>query len=157
MRVEQLMTKEVFTCNPRDSLERAAGIFWEHDCGCAPVVDDVGKVVGIVTDRDACMAAYTQGKALREISVSTAMTRGVACVRPDDDIATAEKTIASAQVRRLPVLDREGRLAGIITVNDLANAAVAERGRKTRSISDAQVGEMVAAVCQHRAVPAGVS
>ena len=58
MQVEQLMTKEVRTCRPLDTLNQAAQIFWENDCGCAPVVDHNSKVVGIITDRDALMSAY---------------------------------------------------------------------------------------------------
>lgn len=156
MRVEQLMTKEVFTCKPQDSLERAAGIFWEHDCGCAPVVDDDRKVVGIVTDRDACIAAYMQGKSLREIPVSTAMSRGVFSVRPDDDVSVAEKTMTSTQVRRLPVVSREGRLVGLVSLNDLANAAARERAKKSKELSDLEVAETLSAVCKHRAATATV-
>src|SRR5262245_1269543 len=70
MRVEQLMTRTVQTCTPSDCLERAAGIMWDHDCGALPVTSADGeepRVVGMLTDRDVCMAAYTQGRALRDI------------------------------------------------------------------------------------------
>ena len=57
-----------------DSLNRAAQIMWERRCGCVPVID-AGRVVGLLTDRDVCMAAYTQGRRIDDIAVTTAMSR----------------------------------------------------------------------------------
>ena len=73
MKVEQLMTMNPSSCHPEDTMQQAARIFWEHDCGCAPVTDHDAHVVGMITDRDVCMAAYTQGKPLTELSVASAM------------------------------------------------------------------------------------
>ena len=87
MNVGQLMTRTVHACNPDDPLHVAAQIMWEQDCGCVPVVvDEEGgsRVVGMLTDRDVCMAAYTQGKALAVIKVSSAMSREVCSCRPTD-------------------------------------------------------------------------
>ncbi|MBA3541520.1 MAG: CBS domain-containing protein, partial [Deltaproteobacteria bacterium] len=60
-----MMTRSVHTCQPTDTLAAAAKLMWEHDIGALPVVDQVGHVVGMITDRDACMAAYTRGDALQ--------------------------------------------------------------------------------------------
>jgi CBS-domain-containing membrane protein len=75
MRVEQLMTRDVKVCRAEDTLSRAAQLMWEHDCGCVPVIgtNGDGRLVGIITDRDIAMAAYTQGWPQSAIPVSTAM------------------------------------------------------------------------------------
>ncbi|HVS11206.1 MAG TPA: CBS domain-containing protein, partial [Planctomycetota bacterium] len=77
MKVEQLMTRDVKACAPQDSLSRAAQLLWESDIGALPVVDSEGRVVGMVTDRDVCMAAYFKGRPLAEIRVDETMARKV--------------------------------------------------------------------------------
>jgi CBS domain-containing protein len=122
-RVEQLMSRNVATCRPDDRLSRAAQIMWERDCGVVPVtVSDEGAecVVGIITDRDVCMAAYTQGRALTEVLVSTAMSRVVQTCKPDDRIGNALRLMASARIHRLPVVDESGRLVGLLSFADVA-------------------------------------
>jgi CBS-domain-containing membrane protein len=86
-----------------------------------PVVDDDGRVVGIVTDRDACMAAFTRGAHLHEIPVEVAMSRDVLTCAPDDPITLAERLMETHQVRRLPVVDHERRPVGLLAINDLAS------------------------------------
>ena len=73
-RVREVMTKDVLTCSVSDRLNRAAQLMWESDCGCIPIVEEHGMLVGMLTDRDICMAAYTSGKPLSEISVTSAMS-----------------------------------------------------------------------------------
>ena len=75
MKVEQIMNREVKTCGPHDSLNKAAQIMWDTPCGAVPVVDEQGRPVGFLTDRDVCMAAYTQNKPLTELPVERAMAR----------------------------------------------------------------------------------
>ena len=87
MQVRQLMNQPAVTCSPRDTLHRAAGLMWEHDCGALPVVDDNGHIAGMITDRDICMAAYTQGRPLHAVPVNEIMSRTVFSVgqaRGDD-------------------------------------------------------------------------
>jgi CBS-domain-containing membrane protein len=151
MLVENLMTREVRTCRAEDTLDAATRIFWEADCGCAPVVDCDGRVVGIVTDRDVAIAAYTQHRPLADIPVSVAMSRQVYSCGPQDTVASAEKVMRSAQVRRLPVVDAEGLLVGLISLNDIALEAARERStRRQKEVSDAEVGETLASICAHR-------
>jgi len=69
MRAQELMVKHVLSCQEGDSMERAAHLMWEGDIGALPVVDDAGRVIGMITDRDICMAAYTQGCSLAAASV----------------------------------------------------------------------------------------
>lgn len=123
MRVQQLMTKVVHTCQPQDSLETAARKLWEHDCGVLPVVDKEGRVGATITDRDICMGALTRGGRLADLRVADSMSGQLFTCRPDDDVAVAAQQMAAQRVRRLPVLDGEGRLCGILSLNDLAIAA----------------------------------
>jgi CBS domain-containing protein len=120
IRIDQLMSHPVVTCRVSDNLATAAGSMWDHDCGAVVVVDDAGRLVGIVTDRDICMAAYTQGHALHEIPVATAMAREVFTCRRDDDLARAEEMMERHKVRRIPVVDAEGRPLGLLSLGDLA-------------------------------------
>lgn len=123
MNVGALMSRDVFTCSVYDSLNEAARIMWEHDCGCVPVVDARGKVVAMVTDRDICMAAYTQGRPLYAIGVSTCASKKLVAVHEGDDLDDAEALMKEHQIRRVPVIDSNGYPIGILSVGDLARNA----------------------------------
>jgi CBS domain-containing protein len=150
MKAMELMTKEVRTCGPRDTLDVAARAMWEGDLGCVPVVDAARRVVGVVTDRDVCMAAYTQGQPLHGIPVASAMAKEAVCCRSEDDLATAQALMQKSRVRRLPVVDAGGRLAGILSLNDLALQAARERAQKSRALGMEDVASTLAAICEHR-------
>jgi CBS domain-containing protein len=150
MNASELMTREVHSCSINDSLQRAVQLMWEHDCGVVPVVDDQNKVVGMITDRDVAIAAYTQGRPLWEIPLSSAMAHHVHGVREDDDLETVETLMRRVRVRRIPVLDGDGRLKGILSMNDLARHA--HRGRKGDGLRPDSIVQTLAAVCEpHRA------
>lgn len=152
MRVEQIMTRNVKACSVEDNLDRAASLMWEGDCGALPVLslDGSGAVLGIITDRDISMAAYTQGKPLRDIPVSVAMARKVISCRVGDDLRQVALLMRDNQVRRLPVLDTYGRLQGIISLNDLAKEAERERVGLSRETLSLETMEALAQICRHR-------
>ncbi len=127
--VEQLMNQPAVTCRPTDTLTVAAGLMWDNDCGAVPVVGDDGAVVGMITDRDICMAAYSSGQCLGDVPVSRAMARHVFSCRPDDSIDRAEQIMSDKQVRRLPVVDEAGRPVGVLSMNDLARHTASARTR----------------------------
>lgn len=158
MRVEQLMSKQVKTCGPDDSLDHAAQLMWDHDCGCLPVSDGdgVNRVAGIITDRDICMSALFQGKPLRELRVSDAMAKQVRVCRPKDSITDVERTMREAKIRRLPVVDDQGAAIGMITLADLAREAELEQTRPTPEITGNEIGVTLASICQapHRQLAA---
>jgi CBS domain-containing protein len=151
MTVQEIMTRGVFSCSPADSLDTAARIMWEHDCGCLPVVDPEGRVVGIITDRDICMAAYTRGLRLCEAAVSSVMARDVSTCSPDDFVRDVEVSMQRRQVRRVPVVDPFGKLEGIITLGDLARYA--HRRTLKSAVAIPGVTKTLAAVTEHRAQP----
>jgi CBS domain-containing protein len=154
MKVEQLMTRNVKVCIESDTLNRAAQLMWESDCGCIPVIsaDGDGGVIGVITDRDIAMAAYTQGKQIRGIPVTAAMAHKVIACHANDGISQAEALMRDNQVRRLPVLDQNERLVGILSLSDVAREAQREASTGKRAeVAEDAVAETLAFVCQPRA------
>ncbi len=154
MKVEQLMTRNVETCRADDFVNRAAQIMWEHDCGVVPVVaagNGDARIVGMLTDRDICMAAYTQGCALADIPVASAMSHHVATCRPSDAVAVALKVMETNQVHRLPVVDQDDQVVGMLSLADIGREAQQEHGRKTPALTDAAIGMAIEAICLPRA------
>jgi CBS domain-containing protein len=118
MRVEQLMTRPAVTCAADDTATRAAQLMWDFNIGCVVVLDASQLVTGIITDRDLCMAAYTKGATLSHIHVREVMSKRVAVVRAHDRLALAEALMRRRKVRRLPVVDKEDRLVGLLSLAD---------------------------------------
>ena len=120
MKAHELMTKSVAICHTGDMLNIPAQLMWDHDCGAIPVVDDDGKIAGMLTDRDICMAAYTKNRPLDTLPVREAMATQVISARPEQSLAEVEQLMAEKQIRRVPVLDAAGKPLGILSMNDLA-------------------------------------
>jgi CBS domain-containing protein len=151
MRVEQLMSRNIHTCDAGEGLNRVAQLMWEHDCGCIPIVDADGRLIGVVTDRDVAMAAYTQGKPLAEIAVGDVMTKQVHTCHPEQDVSIAQRCMRDNQLRRLPITDSTGRLIGLLSLNDLALEASRERGPGLRpQVRAADIAETLAVISRHR-------
>jgi len=148
MYVEQLMSGSVKICRPDDSLAAAAKIMWDHDCGCVPVVNDDVRLVGMVTDRDVCMAAYLGGTSLASVAVSSAMSKVVHSCRPDDAVGAAESVMRANQIRRLPVVDAEEHVLGILSLNDIAQEFASERKTGGQAVGAVEIAETLAAICQ---------
>jgi CBS domain-containing protein len=152
MTIEPIMSREVHRCRPDDTLNQAALQLWERDCGSLPVCagdgGDESQVIGMLTDRDICMAALFQGKPLHELKVADAMSRDIRVAKADDRIEDVELLMRELKIRRVPVTDETGRLVGIVTLADFARAA---RGRATSrragALSERDVGHTLAAIC----------
>lgn len=153
MKVEELFTQDVRFCRPEDNLTVAAQIMWENDCGCVPVVDGDLRVVGMITDRDVCMAAYTQGRLLSEIDVGSVMSRNVLSCRSTDSVSSAGELMRAAQLRRLPVIDDGARLIGLLSLNDIAREFANERPLAHKEIAADDVALILATVSVHRTRP----
>lgn len=123
MIVGQLMKRNIYTCRPSDSLRRAAEIMSNGECAILPVLDDEGRITGMVTDRDLCMAACRAGSAPESTRVASVASPNVVTVREDDVAEQAEALMRKHRLRRLPVTDRSGRPVGILSVHDLARQA----------------------------------
>jgi CBS domain-containing protein len=146
MKIRELMSVPVSVCRAGDSLESAARQMWSCDIGALPVVDDVRRVVGMITDRDLCMAALHTGRPLAELRVEGAMAREPIACGPDDAFAVARELMAEHQLHRLPVVDRERRLVGIVTLNDLALEADHERSFSSTELRPEDVAFVLAAI-----------
>jgi CBS domain-containing protein len=152
VKISQIMKTDVEVCSLDDNLAAAASRMWDCDIGCLPVLDGTGQVVGMITDRDICMAAYIQGTPLWQIPVTTAMAGKVYVVSEGDSVDDVEALMRRVQVRRVPVLDGGGRLKGILSVNDLARRSHKSglRLRKADGLSGDSIAKTLAAICEPR-------
>lgn len=125
MRCRDIMTAEVKTASGSMPIKDVAAMMREGDMGCIPVVDG-GKLVGVVTDRDIVVRAIADGHG-PETPVGEAMTTEIFAVRPDDFVFEAIRLMGEKQVRRIPVVDDAGSLAGIISIADIALETEDER------------------------------
>ena len=147
MTVRDLQTSNVKTVSPDTDLAVVARLMWEGDCGAVPVVTDDRKVIGMITDRDICIASATRAKPPAEIRAGEVITNhGVHAVKPDDDVRVAMRTMRKHKVRRLPVVDRDQRLAGIVSINDLAINASSSL---PNSVPAQEFLETFQAICAH--------
>lgn len=151
MIVKEIMTHNVTTCHPDATLESAAILMWNGDCGTVAVIDDESKVIGIITDRDICMAVALQHKAASEIQVQEVMSRNLFTCQPENDIMSALKIMSFQKVRRLPVTNDSGHLEGIISIEDLiARAERGRRGIQTPELSYDDTMTTLKAICRQR-------
>jgi len=120
MRVDNVMRRDVQTCRPETDLSTVAMQMRQGDCGVLPVVASSGEVVGMITDRDICMAAAIKHCDVASIRVSEVISGNVYACSPDAEIHTAFSVMRQKHVRRLPVVTaEEGKLVGILSINDL--------------------------------------
>ncbi|MEO8904775.1 MAG: CBS domain-containing protein [Polyangiaceae bacterium] len=146
--VHDVMRVRVHSCQATDTLHKAAQLMWDKDCGCLPVVDDVRRVRAVITDRDICMAALTQGVALAETLVFSAMSHALCVCSPDDSLGMVEGLMRKQQIRRVPVVDANSVLIGMISLGDIARYL---RPRSLQaSASAAQLIETLAAISEPR-------
>jgi CBS domain-containing protein len=150
MNVGQLMKSTVATCGCDDTLVAAARLMWDGDFGCVPVTDDEQRLVGMITDRDICMAGYLEGRPLGAIKVGDVMAKEVHSCRREDSLAAAESLMRTERIRRLPVVDSDQHVVGILSLNDIACEWDRERRSGARETSADEVAETLASVCSPR-------
>jgi CBS domain-containing protein len=121
VKVSEVMTREVATVGPDETARAAARFMLSEDAGSMPVTSG-GKLLGIVTDRDIAVRGVAKGHG-PETPVSELMSGDVICAHLDDNVDDVATKMSHAQVRRLPVIDHEGRLCGIVSLGDLAREA----------------------------------
>lgn len=119
MLVRELMTQAVHACTAEQPASDAAQLMWKFEVGVIPVVDGENQPIGMITDRDICLAAYRSGRPLAEIAIGSAMSKGVFTCRAHDSVADAERTMRDWQILRLPVVDAAGKLVGILSLSDV--------------------------------------
>lgn len=123
MKVEELMVKNVACCRGTQNLAEIAEILWNTGRGSLPVVSETGVVESIITDRDIAIALGTRNVRASEVRVSDVALPRVFTCRAGDDVIDALDTMVSQNVRRLPAVDEENKLAGILSLDDLLRRA----------------------------------
>ena len=137
MLVEKLMTPDPESCRPESNLAEAAAIMWRRDCGVVPITDGESSVVGIITDRDICMKLALGGRLAAEVTVGEAMSRDVQTCTPVDDVREALELMQERQLRRLPVVNSDGKLVGILSMGDVVLSTRKGKGKKQVARRDA--------------------
>ncbi|MEP6800915.1 MAG: CBS domain-containing protein [Acidobacteriota bacterium] len=158
MKVQDCMTSPARSCTTDASLVTAARIMWDYKVGALPVLDAAGHPVGMVTDRDICMAAARKGRFAGDISVRETMSPNPFTIQPGDDLSKALDTMSARQVRRLPVVDSAGHLVGILSINDAAAAAESgDREFRGRPEVFARIVATLRKIASPSATPGGTS
>ena len=145
MHIKQIMTAKVATCRPESDLASVAKLMWDNDCGFVPVIDTAGRVLGVLTDRDICIASATRRLLPEQIKAIDAMTRAVQTCLADDSIETVLAAMKQYRVRRLPIVGTDGTLKGVVSMNDIVMAADKRQGPEAGAIVSALAG-----ICAHR-------
>lgn len=138
MKVREIMAKKPSFCGPESSLEEATFLMRRNNCGFLPVVGDGGNVIGVITDRDICIALGTRNRKPADLRVWDVMPRKLFTCMEGDDVHCALKTLRSARIRRLPVVDRDGSLVGVLSIDDIVLHAREHLLRKDISYRDVE-------------------
>jgi CBS domain-containing protein len=152
MKVRDVMTKDAVFCRLDTPLSVAAELMWKRGCGFLPVVGDGGNVIGVITDRDLSIAFGTRNRRPSDLQVKEVMSGQLFTCTPEDSIHSALTTMRIEGLRRLPVINREGGLVGVLSIDDLV---LKSRGHALRKdISYKEVEETYKAIEGHAAAPA---
>ena len=146
MQVKDIMTRNPISCRVDNNLAEAAELLWTSNCGALPVLDEGGKVIGMITDRDICIALGTRNQLPSEVEVGQVVAWRLFGCSPEDEIHSALATMKEEKVRRLPVLN-DGGLEGILSLNDVSLHSTKRQG----DISYVDVADTLKAICEHTA------
>jgi CBS domain-containing protein len=119
MKVKEVMMGTPYYCQLETNLGSATELMWNANCGFLPVQAPDGKTIGVITDRDICIALGTRGRLAGDIVVGEVMSGKLYSCAPDDDIHLALQTMKEGKVRRLPVIGSKGSLVGVISMDDI--------------------------------------
>lgn len=137
MTIQEIMSAPVKTCSPETSIAQAARLMRDAGYGVVPVTDSDGRIMGIITDRDICLAIANSNRSPRAIAVREVMTTRITFVRPADDPRIALSTMKHARVRRAPVVDASQRIVGLVSVDDFAVRGIEEGAIDAADLVDA--------------------
>jgi CBS domain-containing protein len=153
MQVKHVMATDIAKAQPDTNLAAISKLMWDRDCGFVPVLDGAGKVIGVITDRDICIASATRRLPPEQIPAAQVMTHApIHTTQPEETVEKALATMKAFQVRRLPVIGADGTLKGVISMNDIVLAS-----RQKEGPAMADVISTLAAVCAHRPATVAVA
>jgi CBS domain-containing protein len=150
MKVKDVMMGTPYYCQLDTNLGSAAELMWVGNCGFIPVMGANGKIVGVVTDRDICIALGTRNRLPGEVTVGEVMSTRLFACSPADDVHVALRTMQEGGVRRLPVIVENGTLVGVISMDDLLLRAEAAGLGKQPELSTEEVVRTYRAIDQRR-------
>jgi len=149
MRIREIMEPQVRTCSPEDPLATAGRLMAEGGCGVVPVVDGEGHVVGMISDRDICLALAQRDEKPSAVPVREVMRTDVHTCTPENDIREALAQMSRWRVRRLPILDEQHHLAGIVSLDEVVLEAKPFVSEGFSGPLLNQVAETLRSVCRH--------
>ena len=149
MKVREIMMKSLAFCSSRTNLAAATEMMWVHNCGILPVVDENQKPIGVITDRDICMALGTKDRRASEMTAGEITKGELFSCGTEDDVRAALELMRRKRVRRLPVLGKDGLLEGILSMDDIVLHAGKEVGERAPELSCEEVVETYAGIAGH--------
>ena len=142
MKISEVMTRAVKSCSIDDNLVIAVERMWHANCGILPVIDRDDAVVGVISDRDICLALGTRNELASELHVDEVFKKKLFSCAPDDSLQTALDIMGESRVRRLPVLDDKGKLVGIISLDDIGEISMST-GTRRKTVPPEKVVEVL--------------
>ena len=141
-RVRDIMTRDPQCVTQNEMLGRVAKMMRDGDCGAIPVIagDNDKKIIGMITDRDIVIRVVADGKNPGDVPVQTAMTKEIYSVKEDDSVEKVFKVMSDRQVRRVPVVDQNGQLVGIVAQADIATESEDTR-KVARTVEEISEGK----------------
>ena len=138
MTCAEVMTPSPTACQPQHTAVDAAELMRREDCGLVPVTSENGKLIGVLTDRDIVLKVVAEGRDPRNTAVTEVMTTDLVTCLPQETIETVMEQMATRQVRRIPIVERDGSLVGIVAQADIATriANPQETGQVVQAISE---------------------
>ena len=156
MKVKEVMMGTPYYCQRETNLGSATELMWNANCGFLPAEAADGKVIGVITDRDICIALGTRSRLAGDISVGEVMSGKLYSCAPEDDIHVALQTMKDGKVRRLPVIAQKGSLVGVISMDDILLRTEPMSLGKEPELSSDEVVRAYRTITQHQ-VPQVVS
>ena len=147
MKVKDIMKRHVQVCTPDNDLAAVAMIMLKNDCGMLPVMKYDCEVVGVITDRDICLAVATTHRLPSDIRVSEVFSANLYACDPQENVRDALEIMRAQKVRRLPVISANGTLQGVISMTDVVMHAEGDRGFKMSEWSYEDVVDTLQDVC----------
>jgi CBS domain-containing protein len=149
MKVREVMMKSLAFCSSRTNLAEATEMMWVHNCGILPVVDEHQKPIGVITDRDICIALGTRNRPASEITVGEVTNGRLFYCAAEDDLHSALEIMHRKRVRRLPVVGKDGLLDGILSMDDVVLHAEKGAGGKDPELTFEEVVETYKGIAGH--------
>ncbi len=148
MKVKEVMMMTPYACHPETNLGAATELMWKGNCGFLPVLEGTGRIRGVITDRDICVALGTRNTTAGSVTVGDVMHGKLFSCSPEDDVHVALEVMREGQVRRLPVITVDAKLVGVLSLHDIVLKAQPTHPGKEPELSTDEVMRTYRAIMQ---------